>query len=154
MSGQDRQFRGSLTTVVPEGWFVKESITLLAPDGQANVIASSEPLDPTLDSFRYAQIQGDLLRKEFPGYQEFSFDAHVVFGLPGFKRHFAWVPPDGLPVTQVQVYATNEGRGYTVTATTPSTNQERFWDTFMAALDEISVVHLPFAGAQHVPPMN
>lgn len=47
-----QRFKPQLTAPLPEGWFAKESITLLAPDGQANVIASSEPLDRTISAMR------------------------------------------------------------------------------------------------------
>ena len=78
----------------PADWFVKESITLLAPTGQANVIVSSEPLDPTLTSSQYASTQGELLRREFPGYVEHRFDESTVFGMFGYLRQFEWTPPD------------------------------------------------------------
>jgi hypothetical protein len=122
------RFRPSLTAPLPEGWFAKESITLLAPDGQANVIASSEPLAPDIDTAAYANVQGDLLTKEFPGYQEFSFEPTEIFGgnRQGFVRRFEWLPPDGVAVMQIQIYYAEPGRGYTATATTPSSEFERF----------------------------
>ena len=132
-------FRGSVQTVVPDGWFTKESITLLAPDGQANVIASSEPLDPSIGVEQYAQVQGDLLRKEFPGYREFSYRSVTAFGQPGYLRHFEWTPPDGVRVTQLQVYTVTTGRGWTATATTPSTNFHRFEVAFYATLAGLSM---------------
>ncbi len=115
------EFRGELTAALPGDWFAKESTTLLAPDGQANVIASSEPLDPSIDTDRYASVQGDLLRGEFPGYEEKSFDRIEIFGgRSGYMRHFQWTPPDGVPVVQLQLYYAENGRGYTATATTPA----------------------------------
>lgn len=97
--------------------------------GQANVIASSEPLDPTIDTDQYATVQGDLLRQEFPGYRNFSFGpAKMLGGKSGYIRRFEWTPPDGVAVTreEIQLYYAEEGRGYTATATTPSTQFERF----------------------------
>ena len=41
--------RATLMAAAPADWFFKEQITFLAPDGQANVIASTEPLDPSID---------------------------------------------------------------------------------------------------------
>ena len=114
------QFRAALTAAVPDDWFAKESTTLLAPDGQANIIASSEPLDPSIDTDRYAEIQGDLLRKEFPDFEQKAFESVPIFGgRPGYLRHFEWTPPDGERVAQIQLYYVQEGRGYTATATTP-----------------------------------
>ena len=120
-------FKPQLTAVLPAGWFVKESITLFAPDGQANVIASSEPLDASIDAERYADIQGETLRREFPGYRELVFGRILLLGeREGYMRRFEWKPPDGVPVTQMQLYYTENGRGYTATATTPSTQIQRF----------------------------
>ena len=116
-------FRPKIRAAVPGAWFAKESTTLLAPDGQANVIASSEPLDETVEVKQYAEVQGDLLNREFPGYHEFSFEETDLFGgRRGYIRHFEWTPPDGVPVTQLQLYYVEDGRGYTATATTPSSN--------------------------------
>ncbi|MEO8687935.1 MAG: FxSxx-COOH system tetratricopeptide repeat protein [Solirubrobacteraceae bacterium] len=114
-------FRGEILAPIPEEWFAKESTTLLAPDGQANVIASSEPLDPSITNEMYAETQGELLRSDFPGYREVSYEAAPIFGgRPGFIRTFEWTPPDGVQVTQIQCYYADSGRGYTGTATTPS----------------------------------
>jgi hypothetical protein len=114
-------FRAVLTAAVPEGWFAKDSMTLLAPDGQANIIASSEPLDPTVDTDSYATVQGDLVRKEFPEYDEKSFErVSILGGREGYMREFEWTPEDGAGVTQLQLYYAENGRGYTATATTPT----------------------------------
>src|SRR5439155_15602789 len=90
------------------------------PGGQAHVIAASEPLDPGVSAGTYATIQGDLLRKEFPGFREEEFRSFPFLGASGFLRVFSWHPPDGVPVSQMQVYWAENGRGYTATATTPS----------------------------------
>lgn len=135
-----RTFQPQLTIPLFEGWLAKESITILAPDGQANVIASSEPLDPSIDTSQYAQIQGDLLRKEFPGYQEHAFEpARILGGKNGYIRRFEWFPPDGVPVTQIQLYYAEQGRGYTATATTPTSQFGRFEVEFRQLLGGIAV---------------
>lgn len=134
-------FVPSLRAALPDGWFAKESITLLAPDGQANVIVSSEPLDPTIDCTRYAEVQGELLRREFPGFFEYSFGPRPTFGHnSGYVRRFSWVPPDGVQVHQVQLYFVRPGRGFTATATTPSTNVDRFNSTFELILSSVRIV--------------
>jgi tetratricopeptide (TPR) repeat protein len=118
-----RTFHPVLVGSLPGTWFAKESMTLLAPDGQANVIASSEPLDETIDTHHYAEVQGDLLRNEFPGYDERRFEKKTMFGgREGYIREFEWTPPDGVPVTQIQLYYTEAERGFTATATTPSSH--------------------------------
>ena len=138
----DRWFRGTVTTAVPADWFVKESITLLAPTGQANVIVSSEPLDPTLTSSQYASTQGELLRREFPGYVEHRFDESTVFGMFGYLRQFEWTPPDGVRVAQVQAYAANAGRGYTATGTAPATVMGDYIQVFYDVLGSFQVDRL------------
>jgi hypothetical protein len=113
-------FRGEISARVPRGWWVKASTTVIAPDGQANVIASSEPIEPDLGSRDYAVSQGDLLRKEFPGFHELSFEPVTAFGgREAFQREFTWSPPDGVQVRQIQLYFAEDGRGFTATATTP-----------------------------------
>jgi hypothetical protein len=128
------RFRPTLSAPLLDGWFAKESLTLLAPDGQANVIASSEPLDSDIDTERYATVQGDLLSKEFLGYRQLSLEDSDIFGdRTGLIRRFEWEPPDGVPVTQIQIYFAEPGRGYTATATTPSSS----FDDYEPALREI-----------------
>ncbi len=85
------------------------------------MIISAEPINPWLDSAQYATVQGELLAREFPSYQQHSFQSELLFGSYfGFIREFSWRPPDGVPVTQLQVYCAIDGRGYTGTATTTS----------------------------------
>ena len=79
-NGALKNFQPQISARMPEAWLGKESITLIAPDGQANVIASTEPLDASVDATRYAEIQGELLRFEFPYYRGLSFNSALVFG--------------------------------------------------------------------------
>jgi hypothetical protein len=133
-------FRARLQLPLPEGWFAKESLTLLEPNGQGNVIASSEPLDDTIDARQYADVQGELLRNEFPGYVEHEFEPARVFGgRPGWRRHFSWTPPDSERVTQIQAYYAAAGRGYTATATTPSSSFESLEADFHRVLDGMAL---------------
>lgn len=61
-----------------------------------------------------------------------------VFGdLPGWIRRFEWTPPDGVRVTQVQLYAVVDGRGYTATATAPSASFGRFERDLFGILETI-----------------
>ena len=116
----DSPVRSMLAAGVPSGWFRKESLTILAPNGQGNVIFSCEPLSPEIDAFGYADVQGNLLRREFERYQEESFEPGLVFGdKSGYVRRFNWAPPDGVPVSQTQLYYAVPGRGFTATATAP-----------------------------------
>lgn len=116
-------FESRLRAALPPGWYAKESLTLTAP--AANVIFSSEPLEPTFATQDYAAQQGTILRTEFDGYHEIAFYPDLVFGgRPGFVREFEWAPKDGAPITQIQHYYTTPGRGYTATATTETRNFE------------------------------
>jgi hypothetical protein len=130
------RFRPTISAPLPEDWFAKEEITLLAPDGQANVIASSEPLDSEIDSERYASAQSELLKKEFPGFHEFAFEPTEVFGgKHGYIRRFEWLPPDNVAVTQIQIYYAEAGRGYAATTTTPSDKFEEYEPALRGILD-------------------
>jgi hypothetical protein len=114
-------FRGKLAAAIPGDWLAKESTTVIAPDGQANVIASSEPLDPSIDIERFAAIQGEHLKTGFREYDEKSFDRVEIFGgRSALMRKFQWTPQDGAPVMQLQLYYTERGRAYTATATAPA----------------------------------
>ncbi|MFV0318669.1 MAG: DcrB-related protein [Microthrixaceae bacterium] len=132
-------FSARFRVPLPAGWFAKESVTILAPDGQANVIVSSEPLDPIVDTEEYVSTQGELLSREFSGFTQYYLEPRTVFGLPGYLRGFAWTPPDGVEIYQVQAYASVSGRGFTATATTPANNAQRFQDDFLAVLDHIEL---------------
>jgi hypothetical protein len=132
------RFEARLSIPLPQSWFAKESLTLIAPDGQANIIASSEPLEADIDAERYAQVQGDLLRREFNGYHEHSFEAAAAFGRHGFIRVFEWQPPDGVRVSQIQMYYAESGRGYTATATSPSTQFDRYAPQLWSVMDNIT----------------
>lgn len=112
---------------LPEGWDFKESITLLAPDRGANVIASSEPVGPEIDTSRYSEVQGESLKEEFPGYREFAMEPLILIGDREARlRRFEWNPPDSEEISQMQVYYVEEGRGYTVTATATSVDFPRY----------------------------
>lgn len=134
------RFKPRLSAPLPAGWFAKESLTLLSPDGQANVIVSSEPLDPSIDTTQYATVQGDLLASEFPGYRQLTFEpAKMLGGRQGYMRRFEWRPPNGLPVTQLQQYYVESARGYTTTATVPSAQFERFEDQLLELLRGVEI---------------
>ncbi len=105
---------------VPDGWSVQESWTLVAADGQANVVVSREPLPPGIGAEQYAQGRGDRLGTEFPQYQQHVLTALPLTSGPGYARLFSWAPPGGARIVQVQVYATAPGTGFTATATAPA----------------------------------
>ncbi len=132
------RFKPKLTAPLIQGWFAKESVTLMTPDERGNVIAASEPIDEDIDTRRFALIHGVLLRKEFSGYHEIAFQpAQVLGGKSGYMRRFEWTPSDGIPVTQIQLYYAERGRGYTVTATAQSTQFERFEMQFRLLLRDV-----------------
>lgn len=61
-------------------------------------------------------------------------------GRQGCRRVFEWTPPGGVTVVQVQLYCAEQGRGCTATATTPSTQYERFRDRFGDVLGALKFV--------------
>lgn len=133
-------YRVPLTAGVPDGWVAKGSITLLAPDGQANVIASSEPLEEATDTLRYAQTQGEVLERDFPGYREVhSGPVRLLGGRRVFHRIFEWTPEEASPVTQIQVYYVEGGRAFTATATTPSSHFDAAEGTLKAVLASLRI---------------
>jgi len=125
---------GRLIGVAPASWAFKESVTFIAPSGDANVIASSEPLGPDIDLARYVDVQGALLEDEFPGYLQLSLEAIEVFGTSGMLRVFEWSPPDSRPVGQMQVYAVLDQRGFTATATATLENFNKYESVFARML--------------------
>lgn len=133
--------RSTLSVDVPDDWYTKESITLLAPDGQANVIVSSEPLEDHLDTGDYAAIQRELLYAEFPEFtpisplQEFT----VQSGQLGLLWEFAWRPPDGVRVFQHQFYFARGGQGWTATATVPESVADERRALLISTLASIAI---------------
>ncbi|GAA0260972.1 hypothetical protein GCM10010492_72470 [Saccharothrix mutabilis subsp. mutabilis] len=121
--------RPSIRITAPEGWFFKESYTVLSPDGKANVIASSEPLDPSLNAYDYARQQSDLISAEFTGLiRRHDLEPYFVEGVKdtAWLSEFSWAPRDSDPVTQIQVYAARPGRGFTATATARTADLEAY----------------------------
>jgi hypothetical protein len=119
---------------------MKESLTVLAPYGQANVIVSTDVIDPRMSTEEFASSQGDQLRAEFPGYEELEVSPHSFAGMPGILRRLRWQPPDGVPVLQLQLYALPEpGRSLTATATTAHAAATLTEPQLLEILDSISI---------------
>ena len=144
MNSVDSCIPARLSCDVPREWYVKESLTLLAPDGSVNVIMSSEPLDSGIESEEYAAAQGRLLRIEFPGYQELEYQpVPWPHDCSAWFRRFQWCPPDGAPVEQLQVYWVDRGRGYTGTATAPIAMVGQADGTLRSVLRTFRATHHP-----------
>lgn len=136
----EQQFSWPVTEVsmpAPAGWLSKQSWTVFAPDGQANVIASSEPIAPHLDTEQYARAQGDLLWREFPQFHEHSLEQISLGPQRALLRDFEWWPPDGVKVRQLQVYLASSGQGFTATATTPASNFPNVEQVLRATLSRV-----------------
>ncbi len=135
----------------PPGWSVKEQVTLLEPSGRANVIASSEELSGEPDSAAYVQAQGEILKAEYPGFEELSLEPiQLLGGQRGWLRRFRWQPNDGLPVTQLQMYFVQGSRGFTATATASSQDFAGFEQVLRDVLESLSfkrAVAAPDSGA-------
>lgn len=104
---------------VPPGWETREEISLLAPNGRANVLASSVPLEKPLTTEEYASLHSEQMPIEFRGYKEASFEPAQLLGDKScWVRDFKWDPPDTAgSVRQLQVYHSDGKRGYTATVT-------------------------------------
>jgi tetratricopeptide (TPR) repeat protein len=128
IGGRMTRFSPTLSVPLPPDWSAKESITLTAPDGQANLVASSEPVPPDLSTHEYAEkLAAALTEEELPGYRVISFEPTVLSdGREAWMRRFEWDPPESPSISQVQLYYVADARGYTATATTPVTEVERY----------------------------
>lgn len=142
--------------VVPTGWHVKQSWTLLAPDGGSNVIVSCEPLSQHQDLHGYATTQGELLQREFPGFFQLGLTEMMTPQGPVPLRMFEWVPPDGVPVHQHQMYWVDDEvlqypdghaqkLGYTATGTCVVTRKWDFVDDWARVFAAMLLGHRAFA---------
>lgn len=140
-AGNEMRSLPLLSADVLPGWFYKESYTFLAPDGQANVMMSTEPLDEAIDSDAYTEIQGSMLENEFPGYQQLALEPYVISGVEGhgWLREFSWNPEGQEPVQQTQIYVVLFGRGCTVTATSLASEYEKHRADLAAVFGSIAV---------------
>lgn len=136
------RFGGRLRLPLPEGWWGKESLTLVAPDGRANVIASLEPVPPDVDSKRYAETIGDQMTlTEFPGLRILRFEPTKLMGdrVEGYLRVFEWDPPEEPhSVIQIQIYHAANGSGLTATATAPDADYDRYEAQLLTVLAGIT----------------
>jgi tetratricopeptide (TPR) repeat protein len=124
--GEMERFDSQLSIARPPGWGVKESVTLLEPSGQANVIVSTEPVPPGTTTEDYARANEEQMDQgDFPGYRQFSREeTEFANGGPAIVRRFEWTPPDGATVTQIQLYHVDGDRGLTATGTTTSASYD------------------------------
>ena len=112
------RFRPTLTTLVPEGWFAKESVQVFSDEAGGHVAASVDllALDTTLEG--YAELYGKVLTRQFPGYQELGLEPVTLrSGARALLRRFRWGAEEGRTLTQLQLYALEQGRGVVGTAT-------------------------------------
>lgn len=115
-----RRFRPVLTGIAPDGWFARESIHL-SDGGGGSVVAAVEFIAPGTTLERYAQEYGEILSRELPGFAELDLsETTLASGAPGLMRRFRWTPEAGEPVTQLQLYALEGGKGVVATATAPA----------------------------------
>jgi len=138
-----------ITVDFPDDWEFREQITILAaanPMGevQANVLASSEPVDPGLESEGYARSMEKRLEEEFPAYREIELEEMDVFGgRSGWMRRFEWAPEPDRAVTQIQIYYAEGGRGYTATATAESEDFGEYQAELVSVLSSMSLDRAP-----------
>ena len=134
-----------LRVAVPAGWTVKESYTVRSPGGQAVVLVWREPLSSDLTTERYAETQHILMRREFSGFEQHDLTEVALSCGPALLRTFSWTPPDGVRVTQRQLYFVSGRTAYTATATATSSEFARVGvvlDTVLRSL-ELTIPPLP-----------
>jgi len=125
IGGQMTTFTSQVAMPLPEGWVGRETIAIQAPDGQANVIATSEPVAPETTGEEYAELVGrSLAEQELPGYRVVSFERADEGD--HWLRTYEWEPPEAPSITQTQLYYVDDGRGYTVTATMATSERARY----------------------------
>lgn len=133
-------FTASFAVGLPAGWGAKSSIEIAEPSGRANLLVSNEPVEPSMDSARYAELHGTLLKAQLPGYRELGLEPCTCFdGRAGYLRRYTWKPKNGLPITQVQAYFAGRGRGITATATAKSAAFSTFEPEFKRLLVELLI---------------
>ena len=115
-----RRFRPALTAAAPDGWLARESIRLSNGAG-ASVVATVDffPRDTTPEAL--AQEYREILSHGLAGFVDVDLtQITLASGTPGLLRRFRWTPEEGGPVTQLQLYAVEEGRGLVATAAAPA----------------------------------
>ena len=122
------RYTPSVSIPLPEGWQANDSVTLVAPDGQANVIVSSQQIPDEMSTEEFASAMNEALDSpDFATVKVISFGpSDMLSGRDAWLRHFEWEPEDSPPVSQMQLYHAEAGRGYTATATVPTTEAERY----------------------------
>ena len=115
-----RRFRPTLTAAAPEGWLARESIQLSNGAG-ASVVATVDFVPPDTTPELLAQEYSEIMSRGLPGFVDVDLASiTLASGAPGLLRRFRWTPEEGGPVTQLQLYAVEEGRGVVATAAAPA----------------------------------
>lgn len=111
------RFRPGLTALIPEGWVVRESIQLASAEQNAYVVASVDVLARGTTAEQYAGQYEEQLRRRLPGYEEVLVETvELPQARSGFLRKFRWAPPEGEPITELQMYVVENGRVIVSTA--------------------------------------
>jgi tetratricopeptide (TPR) repeat protein len=132
--------RGVLRGRLPAGWMPTEQLVLLSPERDANIVAIIEAIDPGLDATAFAEIQDELLAKEFRLYKELAVQPAKVFGgRDGHVRFFAQSPTSGAPLIQCQAYYAEHGRAYHATGTCHLTEFARLAPVIAQALTGVRI---------------
>lgn len=134
------RFGAKTSADVPDGWDIRDSLTMTAPDRGANVIFSSDRLEQAMSAQEYAELNGQQLKNQFPDYSEIDVGEFPLGdGHPAVFRQFQWFPEDGEPVTQIQLYLTDSERGYTATATCLVRDFSRYQKTLLGLLAGLAI---------------
>jgi hypothetical protein len=104
------RFKPRLSASVPEGWLVRESIELMAPDERVSVLATGNLVSPETTLEQYAEQVAAELREHAPGYEELSLETVDLGGRPAMLRKLRWTPEGAEPVSELQMYLVADGR--------------------------------------------
>jgi hypothetical protein len=146
------RFFSAISIVRPDGWVASDSLELIAPDRRVHLRVSSEDLavEDTLEDYvrRYASLMADRL----PGYAaEHEKAAKLFGGRDAVVCRYTWSPRDRPPITQVQAYCLEGGRGFVATVTMPQAFFAELEDVAMRLLGSIALAELAPVHAGVVP---
>jgi hypothetical protein len=133
----------AIAVCMPPGWSLRESLTVTSPGGDANVIFSSERLQPPISAWDYMINGYDLLASEFSGFVSRGFEQFSIEGVTGevYRHVFEWEPPEegSRPVVQMQLYAVRQARGFTATATTTADRIDELGSVLVGILSSLII---------------
>lgn len=101
-----RRLRPGLTALVPEGWFVRESLEFVSAPRHAYAIASVVTVKPAETAEQLADRHGRVLADRLPGYEELAVETvRLADSRPAIMRRFRWTPAEQDARAELHLYA-------------------------------------------------